>query len=219
MVLLVGALAGYTLWVTADQGLRPTRERRRRGESTGSAFVHSSRLAPRRLGAYVVHFGVLVTFVAIAISANYQTEREATLAPGASAELGAYRMTFLDSRVIREPHLERHAARIAIERGGRQVAVLEPSLNFYPTQREPLGTPAVFTGATHDLYLTLMNISGGGTIGLRAIRTPAVVWIWIGVLMMVAGTGLCLLPARPFETAVAHAGVEGGVAGAAAGGS
>jgi cytochrome c-type biogenesis protein CcmF len=210
VVLLAGALAGYTLWVTADQGLRPTRERRRRGESAGAAFVHSSRLAPRRLGAYVVHFGVLVTFVAIAISANYQTDREATLAPGGAAELDGYRMTFLDARVVQDPHLERHVARIAVE-------LLEPSLNFYPTQREPLGTPAVLTGATHDLYLTLMNISGGGTIGLRAIRTPAVVWIWIGVLLMVAGTGLCLLPARPLETAVARAGVEGEVAGAAAG--
>ncbi|HUP21725.1 MAG TPA: heme lyase CcmF/NrfE family subunit [Thermoanaerobaculia bacterium] len=218
LVLLVGALAGYTLWVTADQGLRPTRERRRRGESAATAFVNSSRLAPRRLGAYIVHFGLVVTFVAIAISSNYQTEREATLAPGASTELGAYRMTFLEARVIQEPHLQRHAARIAIERGGRQVRVLEPSLNFYPTQREPLGTPAVLTGPTHDLYLTLMNVSSAGTIGLRAIRTPAVVWIWIGVLLMTAGTGLCLVPARPLETA-ARASLEGEVAGAPAGGS
>jgi cytochrome c-type biogenesis protein CcmF len=219
LVLIAGALAGYTLWVTADQGLRPTRERRRRGESPAAAFLHSSRLAPRRLGAYVVHFGVLVTFVAIAISANYQTEREATLAPGASTELGGYRMTFLDARVIEEPHLERHAARIAIERGGRQIATLEPSLNFYPTQREPLGTPAVLTGPTHDLYLTLMNISGTGTIGLRAIRTPAVVWIWIGVALMALGTVLCLLPARPLATAAVRAGADGEVASAAAGGS
>jgi cytochrome c-type biogenesis protein CcmF len=128
-------------------------------------------------------------------------------------------MTYLDARVNQEPHQQRHAARIAIERGGRQVGVLQPSLNFYPTQREPLGTPAVLTGATHDLYLTLQNISANGNIGLRAIRTPAVVWIWIGVALMAVGTVLCLLPARPVATSVARAGVEGEVAGAAAGGS
>jgi cytochrome c biogenesis factor len=99
------------------------------------------------------------------------------------------------------------------------VKVLEPSLNFYRTQREPLGTPAVLTGPTHDLYLTLMNVSNAGTIGLRAIRTPAVVWIWIGVLLMTAGTGLCLVPARPLETAAAARTSLEGVAGAAAGGS
>jgi len=73
---------------------------------------------------------------------------------------------------------------------------LAPSLNQYDTQREPIGTPVVRTSLTHDLYLTLMNISGDGSVGLRAIVTPAVVWIWIGVFIMVAGTAMCLLSPR-----------------------
>ena len=81
-------------------------------------------------------------------------------------------------------------------KNGSVVGELNPSINFYPTQREPLGTPAVRTTASHDLYLTLMNVGTDGTIGLRAIVTPAVVWIWIGVLVMVIGTMLCLAPPR-----------------------
>ena len=43
-----------------------------------------------------------------------------------------------------------------------------------------------------------MNVDGDGSIGLRAIITPAVVWIWIGVFIIAGGTALCLLPAtRP----------------------
>ena len=81
--------------------------------------------------------------------------------------------------------------------------MLEPALNHYATSQQPIGTPAVRTSWTHDLYLTLMNVGADGTIGLRAIVTPAVVWIWMGVLVMVVGTALCLLPsARPAPVAV-----------------
>jgi cytochrome c-type biogenesis protein CcmF len=52
----------------------------------------------------------------------------------------------------------------------------------------------VISTPTHDLYLTLMNVGEDGRIGLRAILTPAVVWIWLGVLVMVVGTLLCLVP-------------------------
>ena len=61
---------------------------------------------------------------------------------------------------------------------------------------DPVATPAVRTSLTHDLYLTLMSVDPNGSIGLRAIVTPAVVWIWIGVFVMVAGTVICLLPPR-----------------------
>ncbi len=44
-----------------------------------------------------------------------------------------------------------------------------------------------------------MNVHGDGSVGLRAIVTPAVVWIWIGVLVMTVGTGLCLVPTRRAE--------------------
>ena len=40
-----------------------------------------------------------------------------------------------------------------------------------------------------------MNVGEDGSIGMRAIVTPAVVWIWIGVFIIVAGTAICLLPA------------------------
>ncbi len=97
----------------------------------------------------------------------------------------------------RKPHLVSRKATLEIQKGQRVAGVLSPALNSYPTMREPLGTPAVKTSMTHDLYLTLMNLGEDGSIGLRAIVTPAVVWIWIGVLVMVAGTALCLVAPAP----------------------
>jgi cytochrome c-type biogenesis protein CcmF len=195
-VLLTAALAGYALWVTTDQALRPARLRAAKGEEAAEALRVSVLRSPRRLGAYVVHFGVILTFAAVAVSANYQTSHEATLRPGESMEVGRYRLTFADARVEQRPHMVAQLAEIEVARGGAALGDLAPSINHYPTQREPLGTPAVRTTATHDLYLTLMNVAGDGSIGLRAIVTPAVVWIWVGVLVMAAGTVLCLLRPR-----------------------
>ncbi|REJ74995.1 MAG: heme lyase CcmF/NrfE family subunit [Acidobacteria bacterium] len=204
MTVFVGFLVGYTLWVTADQALRPARARASRGESLPTAAVRSSLVAPQRLGAYVVHFGVVMTFAAVAISSQFQTEAEGTLRRGESLQVADYSLAYQDVQVIQEPHLARQLATIEVRRDGELLGTLDPSLNFYPTQREPLGTPSVLTSATHDLYLTLMNVrQGGDTIGLRAIVTPAVVWIWVGVVVMVVGTTLCVLPA-PLPLARRH---------------
>ena len=93
-VLLTGALAGYALWVTINQVFRPARVRASKGESIPEAIDQSFRRAPRRVGAYLVHFGVIVTFVAIAISANYQVVVETTMAPGQTAAVGNYQLTY-----------------------------------------------------------------------------------------------------------------------------
>jgi len=195
-LLLACALTGYTLWVTFDQSLRPARQRARRGESLPVAFGRSAGKAPRRVGGYVTHLGVLVTFVAIGVSASYQRSYEATLRPGATLEAGAYRLTLEGVNAEQQPHRLAKKAMIRVAQGPLDRGTLDPGLNQYFTQREPVSTPAVRTTFSHDLYLTLMNVGADGSIGLRAIVTPAVVWIWIGVFIMAAGTIVCLLPPR-----------------------
>ena len=99
-------------------------------------------------------------------------------------------------------------ATMEIARGGKPKGTLEPALNHYPTQREPIGTPAVRSTLTHDLYLTVMNVDEMGRLGLKAIVTPAVYWIWIGVFVMVLGTGICLVPPQRVKVVEAATAME-----------
>ena len=200
-VLFTCTLAGYALAVTLDQALRPARLRARKGETLPEALGTATARAPRRLGAYVVHFGVILTFLAIAISATYQISSEASLVAGQTAAVGPYTLTLDSVRVDVLPHRASQRATIRVNRDGRDVGTLEPAINHYSSQREPIGTPAVKTSLTHDLYLTVMNVSSDGRVGIRAIVTPAVVWIWIGVVIMVVGTGICLVSPIPAKTA------------------
>jgi len=53
-------------------------------------------------------------------------------------------------------------------------------MNQYESQREPIGTPAVRTSLTEDLYLSIHNIDPGNrTVGLLVLVNPMVGWIWI----------------------------------------
>ena len=113
--------------------------------------------------------------------------------------IGDYELTFQELQTERAPHRTSQRAIIDVESSGRPKGTLAPALNQYPTQREPMGTPAVKSTLTHDLYLTVMNISAEGRVGIRAIVTPAVYWIWIGVLVMVFGTAICLISPKPVK--------------------
>jgi cytochrome c-type biogenesis protein CcmF len=86
-------------------------------------------------------------------------------------------------------------ARVGVRRGDRDLGVLEPRMNQYDSQREPIGTPAVRSSIAEDLYLSVMNIDPqGGTLGLLALVNPMVGWIWFGTGLLAFGGVLGLLP-------------------------
>ena len=191
----LGACA-IALTVTVHELLLPASRRRRKGASTAAAVAESARRAPQRVGAYVAHLGLIVTFAAVAVSSLNQDSVERRVALGQSLQVAGYEITPEDISLRRQPHRDSRVATVAIARKGRDIGSLEPALNQYRTMREPIGTPAVRTTLTHDLYLTLMSV-GDDAVGLRAIVTPGVVWIWIGSLILVVGTFIALIPARP----------------------
>ena len=68
-------------------------------------------------------------------------------------------------------------------------------MNQYRRQREPIGTPAVRTFLTGDLYLSILNIDpAGGRLGLLAMLNPMVGWIWAATGLMGLGGILTLVP-------------------------
>jgi cytochrome c-type biogenesis protein CcmF len=207
--LLALAFGGYAAQVTLRELWLPLRQRMsRRGEGLARALVETQRQSRRRTGAYVVHAGVVLIVIAIAVSSTMGYDTEVRLRAGESADVGPYRLTFLGADEVREPHRTSLVARVEVARDGRRVAVLDPRMNHYDTQREPIGTPAVRTGFGHDLYLSILNVDPATqTLGLHALVNPMVGWIWIATFVMALGGVLALLPARRREAAAVPAGV------------
>ncbi|MEL6338475.1 MAG: heme lyase CcmF/NrfE family subunit [Myxococcota bacterium] len=198
MVVLTLSLCGFATVVSLEQIFGPVWERkRRRGESLGAAIQRVASGHRRRVGGHIVHLAVFLIVAAIAVSSAYKVSAEASLERGQSMELGRYTLTY-DNTFVREyPHKRSVFARIEVRKGDKLVDVLEPRLNFYERQREPIGTPDVRSGFGSDLYLSLLSYRPDGTrVGLRAFKIPMVVWLWWAIPLIALGSVVSLWPKR-----------------------
>jgi cytochrome c-type biogenesis protein CcmF len=217
--LLTLFFGGYTAYVTVSELWLPVGQRMKAGEGALQAFAEAQlRRGRRRFGGYVVHAGATLVIVAIAVSSTMGVSREVQLREGERFELGPYDLTFVKAESVREPHRNALVARVAVRKNGREIGEMTPRMNQYETQREPVGTPAVRTFLTEDLYLSVMNIDPQkGTLGLLAMINPMVGWIWIATGVMALGGVIALLPRRgavavrpaPVAVAAGEAAAEG----------
>ena len=182
---------GYAAWVTLVEMSRGGAKVLKRGR--------------RRIGAYIIHAGAVIVFVAIAVSSTMKTQSEAQLRVGQSATIGAYTITFIGTELKQEPNRESTIARFAVTKGGTPVTTMEPRMNQYAAMREPIGTPDVHSTLTRDLYLSIMNIDPASqTVSVMMLVNPMVSWIWLAVIMMGVGGVIALVPKRVAVTKAAE---------------
>jgi cytochrome c-type biogenesis protein CcmF len=189
---------GYTAYVTVFELWLPVGQRMKNGEGLVRAVAEGPlQRGRRRFGGYVVHSGAVLVIVAIAVSSTMGVSKEVQLRVGERFELGAYALTFVKAEDVAEPHRRALVARVQVSRNGRDLGEMSPRMNQYDSQREPIGTPAVRTFLTEDLYLSVMNIdTQRGSLGLLAMINPMVGWIWIATGIMALGGVIALIPRR-----------------------
>ncbi len=186
--------------------------RKAHGESWIRAIVGVINGNRRRYGGYIVHFGVLIAAVGIAVATIYKHEAEWTLTKHADAqEYGRYGLTLDTVYAVKDPNRDGVIAGVTATRNGKLLAHLTPRLNYYPTMNEPIATPSVAVQAREDLYLVLVAYEQDGSRAtIKAIVSPLVGWIWIGGIVIALGVLLSLLPRRRGPSAES---VESGQAG------
>ena len=212
--LLALFFGGFTAQVTLSEMFLPVRQRMRaHGEGLLEAFRQTQSRGRRRLGAYVVHAGAVLAIVAIGVSSTMGSSKEVQLTQGQTATLGAYQLTFVGAEQVSEPHRQSVLARVEISKNGRSLGALYPRMSQYEGQREPIGSPAVRTSLTEDLYLSIHNIdAGAGTVGLLVLVNPMVSWIWIATAIMALGGLVALVPSLRGATVAVRAPVPGPLA-------
>ncbi len=194
--LLALGVSAFALVSAVRELVEPVLARRAaKGESLGQATVKVITRTHRRVGAHIAHLGVIMTTVALALSAGYQQSVDVTVKKGDTFELAGFVATFTGAVEIQEPHRSAVGAEFTLTRDGASVGTSSPRLNYYPRMREPVGTPAVYSTPSGDLYLSLMQVApGGASASVRVLWTPAVVWLWVGVVIMSLGGLLSAVP-------------------------
>jgi cytochrome c-type biogenesis protein CcmF len=192
-------LAVFAGGIMLDEIVRGARARSRsRGEDPATATWRLATRNRRRYGGYVVHLGVLVMAVGVAVSSGLSVDATVTLAPGESATIGGYTVTH--RRLVVEP-LASDArvieTRAEVTYDGPQSGDLATALRDYPNSVAAIATPAVRTSLAEDLYVTLLaSDPESETVSLHLFVNPLVVWIWIGGAIVGIGSAFAVWPDR-----------------------
>jgi cytochrome c-type biogenesis protein CcmF len=190
-------LAAFVVTVMGDEVVRGARARARsRGEDAPTAAWRLATRNRRRYGGYLVHTGVCVMAVAVAVSATLASDVTATVGPGESVALGAYTVSY-DSLVIEplrdDPRVTETRAELTLS--GPQSGRLAPALRDYPNSTTPIATPTVRTAIGEDLYVTLLAYDPADrSVTLHLFVNPLVVWIWVGGAIVALGAAFAVWP-------------------------
>ncbi len=189
------ATGGFASWVTVREMVAPVLLRvREKGESPVVALGRAFRRGHRRYGGYLVHVGIIMIIVAIAVSHAYRKDVEVTLAAGEATTFGDYRFTFDEIDTVRESHRQRQEAVVSVEGPGGPFT-LRPALNHYSAAMNAIGSPSVKSMLRRDVYASVLSIAPDERqVGLHLYLTPGVIWLWIGGAVCVLGTLVALMP-------------------------
>jgi cytochrome c-type biogenesis protein CcmF len=201
LTLFAGGFAGS---VAVRDMTVPVRVLMAKGQGVGAAMVSAFRRGRRRYGGQIVHLGIAMIAISIAISQSYQVSEETMLKTGESVTVGDWTVQYEGTHEETTPNRRSTIATFGISRDGKVVGSLAPRMNVFRGNMQPIGTPGVRSTITQDLYLSVMNIDAeAGVVGLRAFVNPLVYWIWIGMFVIGAGCLVAAWPSRPPREAAA----------------
>src|SRR5689334_19347741 len=149
----------------------------------------------RRYGGYVVHFGVVLVVIGLA-GAAFNRDVEQTIGKGDKVSIGRYTLIGEEYTEDDNANYRSQAALLEVYKDGKFLTRLNPEERFFKASGgQPLHIVANHSTLMEDLYVVYegRDPDNGHPI-IKAIINPLVNWIWIGVLVIVFGTGMALVP-------------------------
>jgi cytochrome c-type biogenesis protein CcmF len=202
--LMTAMLATLVVLTVTSEFVRGSRVISRHTEqSLAASMLHLCHRNTRRYGGYIVHFGVALLFFGI-LGTVFNQEGEKEMAFGDKLVVGPYTLVCRSYTQEERPNYSADVAIMQVFKGGRQIDTLYPESRFYPANQQQQHIPSVRSTLKEDLYVVYegQNPETGRPI-IKAHLNPLVSWIWIGVLVMIFGTVVALVPnAAPLRATV-----------------
>jgi cytochrome c-type biogenesis protein CcmF len=160
----------------------------------------------RRYGGYIVHVGVVMMFLAFTGTSAFKQERQITVNPGDSFDIGAYSLRYDGVETEDTPHVAYLKAKVAVFQDGEQVETLLPEKRFYKRPEQPTTEVAIRSTLGADLYLVLGGYDQDSKMAtILAYVNPLVSFLWYGGLVLALGTFVTIWPVRAPAPATAYA--------------
>jgi cytochrome c-type biogenesis protein CcmF len=210
--LITMSLVFFNLAVIAQEVARGVVARQRtarRREERENPLLALARLVARnrrRYGGYVVHLGIVFMYVGF-VGRAWVITHDSSLAPGEHHRIGRYELVYLGPRICpgspdctQQQVVDRSKqmlfADLQVRANGRVAGVVSPAKFVYRRMPErPTSEVGLLRSLRDDLYAV------AGEIGTDTRRStfrlyvnPLVSWIWIGLLVLIAGACVSLWP-------------------------
>ena len=159
------------------------------------AMYHLTRRNMRRYGGYVVHFGVVLVVIGVAGQA-FNLEKEQEMGLGDKLQVGHYSWLARNTRRTITRITNPEPALLDVYKDGKvSEAALILETRIFKASRQPNHIVANYSTLRENLYVIYEgNNPDTGHPIIKAFVNPLVAWVWIGVVVIIFGTGLALVP-------------------------
>ena len=155
----------------------------------------------RRYGGYFIHIGVVIVVIGLAGSAfNRNIEQELALHDKMS--IGPYTLECVGFTQDSNLNYNSEYALLDVYKGGKKQFQMTPEKRVYLASEQPQTMVAIHSVPEWDLYVVYegTNPDTGQPI-IKAFLNPLVGWIWAGLVVLVFGTFIALVPSISPATA------------------
>jgi cytochrome c-type biogenesis protein CcmF len=169
------------------------------GENPLTATARAVANNRRRYGGQLIHFSILLIVIGITGSQAYQTEVQVALAEGEKVDVRGYTLVYQGytyRQVEENGNKVLNEAVVDVYRGGHKIATIRPKRNLHTNVQGAVTEVALRSNLAEDLYVVLANLEPDGLAAFQVIITPMVLWLWIGGVVLIAGTLIAAWPAR-----------------------
>ena len=189
------SLAAFVMSAIGTEFFRGVRSARQQtGKDVFSSMLQLVGGNPRRYGAFLIHFGIVLMFVGFAGSA-FNRSAESALNIGHSMNLGPYRLVFQGYTQTSNENYMGQDSLIDIYRGGNLQFQLAPEARLYRASQTLQTVVANHSTPLWDVYLVYEGQDpDSGLPVIKAFLNPLVLWIWIGAVIVFLGVLVALAP-------------------------
>ena len=225
------SLVAFNVAVIAQEFVLLFRARRSSGKAAATpavlwyagffpGFIYTMVTLPaasrRRYGGYVVHFGIAIMMLGFT-GKSWTVDKETSMSPGQTFQVENYTVEYVGPRMELDTTKRMVFADIKVSEKGKYLGTVSPAKFIYQKMPEsPTTEVAMLHSIRDDLYVVVGAINPTTKVAsLQFHINPLVGWIWLGCIILIFGSVICMWPElTPQESRVWA--VTRGVAGATA---
>ena len=160
------------------------------------ATVELTHRNTRRYGGYLVHMGIVLMFIGFTGNA-FKLSEVKEMNEGDNLAIGHYNLKMSTMQAGENGNYQWHRGIFNVYKDGQYLGNLEPEKRLYKASREGTSEVGIRQRLNEDLYINFGGMSDDNQRAvIQAYVFPLVSWIWVGGLVLIGGTLVCLVPSK-----------------------